>query len=223
VVLRLDETERQTLREGGARLGTTIDDAFLDRVGRYLAVLELWGRRFRLTGERARSVLLRKHVVDSLVLAPLLPLRGTVIDIGSGAGFPGLVAACLRPDLEVVLVEARRRKASFLAEVTRTVPLPKVRVVNARAEDMVAEWGRRARLITCRALRIEELLPLASPLLAPQGEIVAMQTPRQQARAAELPARFGLVLARTQQYELLDGESRALFVYRRVSRETSLC
>ncbi len=223
MVLRLDEAEQQTLREGGARLGITIDDAFLDRVGRYLGVLELWGRRFRLTGERARSVLLRKHIVDALALGPLLPTSGPVIDIGSGAGFPGVVVACLRPDLAVVLVEARRRKASFLAEVTRTVPLPEVHVVNARAEDLVAEWSRRARLITGRALRIEQLLPLALPLLAPGGKIVAMQTPRQRARAAELAARCGLALVRIRPYELLDGESRALFVFRRVSRETSLC
>lgn len=215
--------ERRELAAGAARIGATLPEGFEKRLSVYLELLALWGRNLRLTGALERLTLLRKHVVDSLALAPHLPPMGPILDLGSGAGFPGLVIACLRPDLDVVLVEARRRKASFLAEVARRASLARVVVLNERAEAIAVAWSYRARLVTARAVRLETVLELAAPLLGEGGRIVAMQTPRRTAVAEGLGPRFGLRLIDTSRYVLPDGEQRALFVYGHVSRETSVC
>lgn len=208
---------------GAARVGATLSEGFERRLVAYLELLEVWGKNLRLTGALERTVILRKHVIDSLALAPHLPARGPVIDLGSGAGFPGLVIACLRPELEVVLVEARRRKASFLAEVARRVPLPRVVVLDERAEAITGDWSGRAMLVTARALRLDTVLGLAAPLLASEGRIIVMQTPGRLASVDALGARFGLRLIATPRYVLPDGAQRVLVVYGRVSRETPVC
>ena len=211
----LSAAERSALRVGAAHVGADVDDDFERRVAVQLDLIGVWGARLRLTGERDRGTLLRKHVVDSLALAPLLPLAGVVVDIGSGAGFPGLVVAGLRPDLDVVLVESRRRKASFLGDVVRTIGLDRVRVRNARAEDVAEEIPESSALVVSRAVRLEAFLPVAARVVAPDGRVVAMQTPKQREIAAATGAVSGLGLESVREYRLLDGEPRTLFVYRR--------
>jgi 16S rRNA (guanine527-N7)-methyltransferase len=142
-----------------------------------------------------------------------LPAEGRVIDVGSGAGFPGIVLACLRPDLEVVLVEPRRRRASFLAEATRLVPLPRARVLAGRAENAAGLAG--ARTVITRALRLEAFLPMAAPLLAPEGTAVGMQTPSGREAGTRVAHRSGFVVVDTFAYELPDGRARLLMRFGR--------
>src|SRR5439155_19986 len=97
---------------------------------------------------------------------------GLVVDVGSGAGLPGLVLACARPDLELRLVEARRRRASFLREAIRTIPLAHARVLEARAEAVAdAEVIGRAAVVIARAVRVDAFLPLAARLGASEGTV----------------------------------------------------
>ena len=112
------------LVESAARFGVELRPEAIARLDRFLELLSLWNRRARLTGDREPEALLRKHVIDSLAVAPHLPGTGLVVDVGSGAGFPGLVVGCARPDLELRLIESRRRRASFLSEAIRTIALP---------------------------------------------------------------------------------------------------
>jgi 16S rRNA (guanine527-N7)-methyltransferase len=139
-----------------------------------------------------------------------------VVDIGAGGGFPGLVLGCLRPDLELLLVEPRRRARSFLAEVLRSISLPKGRAIEARGEDLATDATVKAsaRLVISRALRIDLFLPLAAPLLAPDGIAVAMQTPSLKPPAASaLGASADLALRQVRDYQLPDGERRRLVVF----------
>jgi 16S rRNA (guanine527-N7)-methyltransferase len=189
----------------------------LSRIERFVDLLVLWNQRLRLTGERDRSGLIRKHVIDSLACAPLLPLEGQILDIGTGAGFPGAVLGCVRPDLGLTLLDARQRPVSFLGEVIRHLPLPRARALAMRAED-AAEDPTLAGLqsvVTCRALRIDVFLPLAKPLLGPGGFAVSMQTPRLDSSAvAEIARKHGLDLVELREYRLPDGERRRLVVAR---------
>src|SRR5262249_42080942 len=135
-----------------------------------------------------------KHVVDCLEPLRFLPATGPVVDVGSGAGFPGIVLASVRPEMRMVLIESRRRPVTFLRECSRKLPLPNLRVIEARAEDAAQDpaLADRSPLVTCRGLRLDQLLPLAVPLLAPRGVVLAMQTPRTAAAAPGLAANLGL-------------------------------
>jgi 16S rRNA (guanine527-N7)-methyltransferase len=211
--------ESRELREGAGALGVSLDDPAMARLGRYVDLLEVWNRRIRLTGDRDRCILLRKHVLDSLAVVPELmelPSAGPVLDVGSGAGFPGIVLACACPERAIVLNEPRRRPTSFLLEAIRTIPVPNARVVEARAEEAARDpdlLGAMA-LVVSRALRIDSLLELSRPFLISDGILVAMQTPSVSEREARDYARTsGLALRRLRDYRLPGGEPRRLLVF----------
>jgi 16S rRNA (guanine527-N7)-methyltransferase len=210
----MDPGAARALAEGAAHFGLSVDGATRERLGRYLETLRLWGRRTRLTAEREEAAVVRKHVVDSLAVMPLLPARGLVVDVGSGAGFPGVVIACVRPDLEVMLVDSRRRRVSFLRDAIRAAGLARATAVEARAEDL----GQRpdvagvAAAVTARAVRLDAFLALAAPLVAFPGRIIAMQTPDTAAGAAQAAAAQGLMVQDVRAYSLPAGERRALVV-----------
>jgi len=209
--------ERRIILTGAAHFALQIDDAALERIDRFITLLETWNRRIRLTGERERSVLVAKHVVDSLAVVPELPPAGTVVDVGSGAGFPGIILACVRPELDVVLLEARRKATSFLRAAIREIPLPAARAVEGRAEDAGrdATLSGHAAVVTTRAVRLDAFLPVAAPLLIASGEAIAMQTPRTAGIAAAAHGTHQLRLERRREYRLPDGARRTLLVFRR--------
>lgn len=163
-------------------------------------------------------MLLGKHLLDCLAVVPELPKAGLVVDIGTGPGFPGLVLGCARPDLPLYLIEPRRRPVSFLSEAIASLSLPMARVVEDRAERAAAHpvLSGAAGLVVSRALRLDVLLDLATPYLAENGEIVAMQTPSvREEVAADLAKARGLALIRHRDYRLPGGESRRLLVFGR--------
>jgi 16S rRNA (guanine527-N7)-methyltransferase len=203
--------ELALVRQSARDLGVLVDDETAARLDRYLAVLDRWNRTARLTGERDRRTILTRHVIDSLAPVRWLPPAGATVDVGSGAGFPGIILGCVRPDAEIVLVESRRRRASFLAEAVRTIPLPRARVLPVRAEEAVAgALGGTAAAAITRAVRLDVFLPLADLLLAPVGVAIAMQTPSAPA------AHVGWRLDDSLPYALPDGRRRVLRKFRRV-------
>jgi len=208
--------EQKELIAGAGLVGATVDPATLDRLGRFIDLLVVWNRRFGLTGDRDRSLLVRKHLVDALAVVAELPRSGMVTDLGSGAGFPGIVLGCARPDLTIRLIEPRRRPASFLSEAIRTIPLTAAQALEIRGQDAASDpalRGNSARVVS-RALRLEILVRLAQPLLAPSGEVIAMQTPAtDEATARGIAHSSGLVLLRMRDYRLPGGESRRLLFF----------
>jgi 16S rRNA (guanine527-N7)-methyltransferase len=208
-------SDRDLLDDAARRFGVELAPGTHERIDRFLELLELWSRTTRLTGERGESAILRKHVVDSLAPLTVLPRGGPIVDIGSGAGFPGIVLACARPELAVSLVESRRRRASFLRDCARLVPLHHATVLELRAEVAGREpsIAGQARLVVARALRLDAFLGVAQPFLAADGVAVAMQTPRMASKAAALAVPHALRLLRTLDYRLPDGEPRSLLVF----------
>lgn len=210
-------SEGRILAAGAARIGVELGSEAVGRMERFLEVLDVWSRHFRLTGERDRTRLIEKHLVDSLAPVPHLPREGTLVDIGSGAGFPGIIIGCVKPEIDLVLVESRRRPTSFLREAIRSIPLPRARALEARAEEAARdpELSGRAAAVIARAVRLDVFLELAAPLLAPRGEAIAMQTPRSARAAVSAGVPHGLHLGRRHDYRLLDGSTRTLLVFRR--------
>lgn len=189
-----------------------LDAAASFRIARYLELLDLWNRRFHLTGDRDVDTLVERHVADSLAIAGEVPEGGHLIDVGSGAGFPGVVVACARPDIRVTPIEARRRPVSFLSEVARSVPLPGLRPILGRAED-AGRHGLEGTgdVVVSRAIRADVFLQLARALVAPGGRIIVMSTPHQSVEAIASRGReLGFDVLSTKPYSLPGGELRLI-------------
>jgi 16S rRNA (guanine(527)-N(7))-methyltransferase RsmG len=137
------------------------------RLREFLALLQRWNARINLVADREEESLWQRHVLDSLQLAPLLPPGdGPIVDLGSGAGFPGLILA-LASTRPTHLVESDRRKAAFLIEAARTLGLPQAKVHPARIDTATLP---PAAVVTARALApLPDLLRHAHQLLAPGG------------------------------------------------------
>ena len=213
----MDATEQDILGRCAAQFGFALDVAALNRIDRFVDLLLVWNSRLRLTGERDVGTIVRKHVADAFACVPLMPDDGgRVLDLGTGAGLPGGVVSCVRPDLAMTLLDARERPVSFLSEAIRTVPLPRARAVQMRAEEAArdAEIGGRQQVVTSRAVRMDLFLGLAKPLLAERGKAVSMQTPKTDAATAQtVAAAHGLSLLDVRDYRLPDGEPRRLVVF----------
>ena len=169
---------RDLLVRGGAQLGLAVDPAGVERLLEYLAELMKWSRRVNLIArDTPEAQVVETHFLDSLTLLPFLDGAGEVhlLDVGSGAGFPGLALACMRPDGRFTLCEPRQKRVSFLRHVVRTLGLANVEVVAERIEAHLADWPGRFTHITSRAVaEPAAFLPLVRPLVTPATRVLLM-------------------------------------------------
>lgn len=144
----------------------------LTRLDRFVALLLQWQRRINLVAPSTVRTLWTRHVADSLQLVALAPDARCWVDLGSGAGFPGLVIACAlaeQPKVEVHLVEGSAKKAAFLREAVRETRAPAI-VHPVRIEEFVQKFDHVPDVVTARALApLDRLLALAFPLLRAGG------------------------------------------------------
>ena len=169
---------RDLLVRGAAQLGLAMDAAGVERLLVYLAELMKWSRRVNLIArDTPEAQVVETHFLDSLTLLPFLDGAGEVhlLDVGSGAGFPGLALACVRPDARFTLCEPRQKRVSFLRHVVRTLGLANVEVVAERVEAHLADWPGRFTHITSRAVaEPAAFLPLVRPLVTPATRVLLM-------------------------------------------------
>lgn len=137
-------------------------------LGRYIDELRRWGQRINLVGSTSPDAL-ERHMHESLRGAAALPEGARVVDLGSGAGFPGIPVAIARPDLDVTLVEIRERRFHFLRHVVRTLRIERCSVERTRIEDPPADPFDVALM---RAVApVARALPMARPWVRDEGEI----------------------------------------------------
>ena len=142
---------------------------------RYTEALATDGVVRGLIGPREPARLWTRHVLNSAAIAELIENGSSVVDIGSGAGLPGIPLAIARPDLQVTLVEPLERRTRFLLEMVESLGLLHCRVVRGRAEDVVAECGN-ADVVTSRAVApLHRLVTWSAPLARRGGLVLAMK------------------------------------------------
>lgn len=157
------------------------DAAAQAALARYAELLATAGVERGLIGPREVPRLWDRHLLNCAVAVPLVPPDADVIDVGSGAGLPGIVWAVVRSDITVTCLEPLQRRATFLEEVVAELGLTdRVQVVRARAEDIVRGRGPvtslRARVVTARAVApLERLAGWTVPLVQPGGELLALK------------------------------------------------
>ncbi len=150
----------------------------LERLVTYQELLLRWSRRINLTALRTPRRIVRQLFGESLYLTRVLVLHGRLLDVGTGAGFPGLALKMAVPSLELTLIEANRRKCAFLKEVVRACGLAGVRVVSKRFHEWVAHAGGYvADVSTTRAVDVSaDFLELLARVTAPDGRAVFYTT-----------------------------------------------
>lgn len=171
----MDAVFRQVLAEGLAALGLSLDAGALQRLERFADLLGKWNRKVNLTAATDPAGLAETHLVDSLALLRVLGPARTVLDVGSGAGLPGVALACARPALQVTCCDAAGKKVAFVKAAAAVLGLT-VRGVAVRARGAPEREGLpRADLVVSRALADPgRWLPLGVHYLAPGGRLVAM-------------------------------------------------
>lgn len=195
----------QDFQDKCGRLGISIEAHQLEILLRYCSELEQYNRNVNLVSNGDLAVVLRDHILDSLTLVPLIREHGgdaadkSLIDIGSGAGFPGVVLACYFDGLQVTLVESIAKKCAFLDRLIKVLGIDgRVIVINYRAEELARrpEFREQFDFATARAVgSIRLIAELAVPFLRRDGVLLAQRSAKQlqdeRPAADKLFGRFG--------------------------------
>lgn len=180
---------RKILIAAANEMGIALTEAQIILFETYREILLLWNTRMNLISLQSELDLPVRHFIDSLTLLSCVPPgTGTVLDIGSGAGFPAIPIKIVRTDLHLTLLEASRKKSSFLKEVIRKLGLKGIAVLNCRLEELLKKDHKPSfDLIVSRAtLKLPDLVTQGLPLLKQGGFLAAMKGPGLEEETAAL-------------------------------------
>jgi 16S rRNA (guanine527-N7)-methyltransferase len=217
-----ESTSQDRSRAGfSPEASAALTDTQLNEISAYMDLLLRWNARMNLSAVRDRESILTRHFGESLFAARhLLPSnqdrlsRSRVVDVGSGAGFPGLPMKIWSPDVQLTLIESNQKKATFLREVIRRLELKDATVFSGRAENFPGQ----ADVVTLRAVEhFETALGVATRLVVPAGRIALLIGSAQVMRAQELARDVTWQRAAT----IPLSSSRVLLIGRKHSREAS--
>ncbi|MCP5159081.1 MAG: 16S rRNA (guanine(527)-N(7))-methyltransferase RsmG [Gammaproteobacteria bacterium] len=182
---------KQSIIDGSEQLGIPLSSRAIEQLTAYLALLERWNRAYNLTAVRDPEAMVVRHVLDSLSIWPWIE-GPCVLDVGSGAGLPGIPLAIARPECGFCLLDSNGKRTRFLIQATAELHLKNIEVVRSRVEDY-----RPTTLfdnVVSRAFStLADLLADAGRLCAPEGQLLAMKGVFPDEELARLPPDYILV------------------------------
>ena len=172
----------ELLRRGIAELGLSFSGGQIDAFMKYLFELKKWNRAYNLTGLKKDEDIVIKHFLDSLLYLKALPdSTARVVDVGSGAGFPGIPIKIVRPEIEMHLVEPTGKKANFLRHIIKLVHLSDIYVIEKRIEDTKAQQDMPVfadAAITRALFDVPEFIKKASHIVREGGTLILSKGPK---------------------------------------------
>jgi len=181
----MTDAYRIRLEAGISGLGLTLPADVVNRLLAFHALLVKWNKAYNLTAVRNADEMIDRHLLDSLSMLPFIS-PGALLDVGTGAGLPGMVLALVRPDLPVWLLDSNGKKTRFLSQVKMMLKVDNVTVVQHRLESWQPE--RQFAQITSRAFAtLSDMVSFARHLLADDGRFLAMKGQSPDAELAQLP------------------------------------
>jgi 16S rRNA (guanine527-N7)-methyltransferase len=166
---------REQIAHAARQFGAELSEVQLAQLALYAERVLAWNERINLSGARDLETLAREHVADALALLPHLPRRGACVDVGSGAGLPGLVLAIVRPDLSFLLLEPSHKRRAFLAAISREVELRNASVSGERLESLLRARAGCFEFAVARAVfPLSDWLSLGAQLVGPGGLVAGM-------------------------------------------------
>jgi len=186
------ETER--LLTAALDIGITLSDHQTKQLLMYLDLLEKWNHAYNLTAVRSRFEMLGRHLIESLAISPFIS-GSQVVDVGSGAGLPGIPLAIANPAVQYTLLDSNGKKSRFLLEVKRALSLANVEVETVRVESWLPT--KRFDSVVTRAFAdLATTLASVDHVLSDQGMVYAMKTQQAQHEIESLPDTTRQVTAR---------------------------
>lgn len=169
-----DKKDRDLLIEGLQRMDLKLSDQVIDQLMTYLNLVEKWNRVYNLTAIRERDEMIKLHFLDSLSILNHVHVKN-ILDVGSGAGFPGIVLAITKPELKVTVMDSVNKKTTFMQQVKSELSLTNLDVVNSRVEDYQPTTLFEA--VTSRAFsNLKNMMSLTQHTLQKEGVWLAMKS-----------------------------------------------
>ena len=163
-----------TLHEGLTRLGLELPSDTQEKLLAYLALVQKWNKVYNLTAVREPSKMLTHHLLDSLAVVPHMQDANTLLDVGSGAGLPGIPLAMALPQVRMTLLDSNQKRTTFLRQAKMQLALANVSVVCERVEKYQPK--QMFSVVTSRAFaELHEFVTVAGHLVAPGGQLMAMK------------------------------------------------
>src|SRR4030043_929806 len=176
--LPMETENKDLLIEGAKAFGIYLDGKTIGAFNLYLKELFKWNQKINLTAIQSEKGMILKHFLDSLSVTPYLPKHSSILDIGSGAGFPGIPLKIIQPTLEMTLIDSVRKKVDFQRHIIRTLGLKGVETIHGRVQNKEIYQSLRGRfeVILSRAFSdLQTLLTLSFPFLREGGMVTAMK------------------------------------------------
>ncbi|PHV70616.1 16S rRNA (guanine(527)-N(7))-methyltransferase RsmG [Sporanaerobium hydrogeniformans] len=172
--------ERELLAQGALLLGIELDQKQINQLLRYKELLLEWNQKLNLTAITDDREIITKHFLDCLTVNKATNMKDikTLIDIGTGAGFPGLVIKIVYPHIDIILVDALNKRLNFLNEVIRELKLEKISCVHSRAEDLGKKEEYREAFDMCASRAVANLAVLSEytlPFVKQGGYLLALK------------------------------------------------
>jgi len=174
----MEAENKDLLIEGAKTFGIDLDDKAIEAFGLYLSELLKWNQKINLTAIRSEKGIVLKHFLDSFSVYPYLPEHSFILDIGSGAGFPGIPLKIIQPSFEITLIDSVRKKVDFQRHIIRVLGLKGAEAIHGRVQDkgILQDLGGRFDIILSRAFSdLQPLLALSLPFLKQEGTVIAMK------------------------------------------------
>jgi len=205
-------SDKCLLIKGLAQLDLLLADAAQQQLLDYLALLQKWNKVYNLISRKESDKLVVRHLLDSLSVLPYIN-GSRVVDVGSGAGLPGMPLAIASPQCHFTLLDCNSKKASFRNQAVIELGLKNVTVVDARAEKFRSEQGFDS-VISRAFATIADMLAVAGHLAAPGGQFLAMKGVYPEQELAELPEDYQLEAVRSLDVPFLGAERHLAVVTR---------
>ena len=201
-----------TLIAGAAQLGIELSELQAQQLIRLLDELDDWNQRMNLTAIKERGAQITKHLLDSLSVQPFLQGE-RVLDVGTGAGFPGLPLAIVNPSRQFMLLDSTAKKLKFIEHVSRSLELPNVQTVHTRAENF--RPAQRFDIVLSRAVGpVEQFVKWAGHLVVGGGRLLAMKGRHPQDELGKLPSGWKLAAVHRLNVPALDEERHLVEICR---------
>ena len=169
-----DKKDRDLLIEGSQRMDLALSDQVIDQLMTYLDLVEKWNRVYNLTAIRERDEMIKLHLLDSLSILNHVHVKN-ILDVGSGAGFPGIVLAITKPELKVTVMDSVNKKTIFMQQVKSELALTNLDVVNSRVEDYQPTTLFEA-VISRAFSNLKNMMSLTQHTLQKEGVWLAMKS-----------------------------------------------
>lgn len=202
----------QTLIAGAAQLGIELSESQAARLIRLLDELDDWNQRMNLTAIRERGAQITKHLLDSLSVQPFLQGE-RILDVGTGAGFPGLPLAIINPSRHFTLLDSTAKKLKFIEHIAALLELPNVQTVHTRAESF--RPAQRFDIVVSRAVGpVEQFVKWTGHLCVGGGRLLAMKGRDPAAEVAKLPSGWKVAAVHRLNVPALDEERHLVEICR---------